>query len=803
MNNSYKYTIIDRLCIAFIDFILSQNGQLRITMRNTRKIFVNYLKQLFPIGEEVSEAFDQKRKLIMLYIISMVGIAALVPFGIAAYAQSNRILGLFNHTVALILAINLYYVIKSGKIKIPSIIGVSIAGALFVYLFTTGGINNTGHLWYYTFPLFSAFLLGFRGGAIATGILFVISVVFIVINPHNSPFFITYEKEFIIRFFSVFLVVFAYAYAFEKLRENANRKLISKNTELEQAVAILKEKENDLKKAHETLEAKVQNRTADLSRINAELQSSHKRFTTVLDSISANIYVANMDTDQILFMNKHMQDEFGGNFVGQKCFIALKNLDERCSFCPNPILVDADGTPTTGFIWENFNEITQRWYFNKDRAISWVDGRLARLQVSIDVTQRKVAEEALHQANEELEKRVAERTTELAKKNQLLQIEIEEHEKTERELRQSQERFRQAVENSPNPIFTVDAEGRIRSWNKSCEIAFRYPQDVISRPFTFLFGDGENQALADSLLGAVFQGRKLADVELCYKCEDGERRFMVSRVYPVFDQHNGVDHCVFANTDITERKYAEIEIREAMEKAEAANRAKSDFLANMSHELRTPLNHIIGFTELIVDNRFGELNAKQEKYLINVMQSGQHLLSLVNDILDISKVESGKLEMQPAPADLKHIMQNSLIMVKEKALKHGIRLSLDTDGIPKTIMADERKLKQILYNLLANAVKFTPDGGSVNCIAIHSGSNGNIEVSVTDTGIGITAADLKRIFDPFEQVEGSISRRFQGTGLGLSLTKKLVELHGGRIWAESDGVGKGAAFRFTIPLMAN
>jgi len=768
-------------------------------MGNTQKRIINFLTRKFPIGGEISEAFDQKRKLIMLCIIIVVAVAALVPFGIIATCQHNLTLGLFDHLVALILVINLFYIVKTGKIQIPTIIGVSISGALFVYLFMTGGVNNTGHLWYYTFPLFTAFLLGFKGGAIATGVLFTISIAFIIINPQNPQLFTTYENEFVIRFFPSFLVVFAYAYTFEKLRESANSKLISKNTELEQVVVSLKEKENALEQAHATLEAKVQERTADLARINIELQSSHKRFTTVLDSISANIYVANLDTDQILFMNKHMQDEFGGNFVGQKCFIALKNLDERCSFCPNPILVDADGNPTTGFIWENFNEITQKWYLNNDRAISWVDGRLARLQVSIDVTQRKVAEEALHQANEELEKRVAERTTELEKKNQLLQMEIEEHEKTERELRQSQERFRQAVENSPNPIFTVDEEGRIRSWNKSCEIAFRYPQEIIGRPFKFLFGDGENQALADSLLGAVFQGKKLADVELCYKCEDGERRFMVSRVYPVFDQHGGVDHCVFANTDVTERKYAEIESKQAKEKAESANRAKSDFLANMSHELRTPLNHIIGFTELIVDNRFGELNAKQEKYLTNVMQSGQHLLSLVNDILDISKVESGKLELQPAPVDLKNVMNNSLIMVKEKSLKHGIRLSLDTIGIPKIIMADERKLKQILYNLLANAVKFTPDGGSVNCIASHSGSNGDIEVSVTDTGIGITAADLKRIFDPFEQVEGSISRRFQGTGLGLSLTKKLVELHGGRIWAESDGVGKGAAFRFTIP----
>jgi signal transduction histidine kinase len=253
------------------------------------------------------------------------------------------------------------------------------------------------------------------------------------------------------------------------------------------------------------------------------------------------------------------------------------------------------------------------------------------------------------------------------------------------------------------------------------------------------------------------------------------------------------------NREVIVRQQAELGIRRAKEEAETANRAKSEFLANMSHELRTPLNHIIGFTEMVVDKRLGDLNTQQQTYLNNVLQSSWHLLSLVNDILDLSKVEAGKLELELAPVNLKQLLQNSLVMIKEKAAKHGIRLSLETDGIPDSITADERKLKQILYNLLSNAVKFTPDRGSVQCEARLADGNGKIEISVTDTGIGIQPDDLKRIFNPFEQVDGSMSRRFEGTGLGLSLTKKFVELHGGRIWAESDGVGKGAAFRFTIP----
>jgi signal transduction histidine kinase len=257
------------------------------------------------------------------------------------------------------------------------------------------------------------------------------------------------------------------------------------------------------------------------------------------------------------------------------------------------------------------------------------------------------------------------------------------------------------------------------------------------------------------------------------------------------------------------------ELRKAKQVAEMASIAKSDFLANMSHELRTPLNHIIGFTELVVAKHFGELNDTQEEYLTDVLTSSRHLLSLVNDVLDLSKVEAGKLELTISPVDLGHLLQNSLFMVKEKALKHGLRLSTDFNRIPEYIEADERKLKQIVYNLLSNAVKFTPDGGRVELTAhlmpdvsvlpIVPESKGDaswVKISVRDSGIGLEKEDLRRIFNPFEQVESARNRKFQGTGLGLALVSNLVALHGGQVWAESEGENKGTVVSFAIPANA-
>lgn len=241
------------------------------------------------------------------------------------------------------------------------------------------------------------------------------------------------------------------------------------------------------------------------------------------------------------------------------------------------------------------------------------------------------------------------------------------------------------------------------------------------------------------------------------------------------------------------------------EQAKTASRSKSEFLANMSHELRTPLNHIIGFTEIVVDRNFGPLNAQQEEFLGDVLSSGRHLLALINEILDLSKVEAGKMELESSMVYLRPLMENSLSMIREKAMKHRIKLTTEIPEASGAFLADERKLKQILYNLLSNALKFTPDGGSirVGVAPEKDASAPGLRFTVADTGVGINAPDLERIFLPFEQADSSASRKFQGTGLGLALTRKFVELHGGTIWAESEGEGKGSRFHFILPLQRN
>ncbi|MEX2114719.1 MAG: ATP-binding protein [Pirellulales bacterium] len=248
--------------------------------------------------------------------------------------------------------------------------------------------------------------------------------------------------------------------------------------------------------------------------------------------------------------------------------------------------------------------------------------------------------------------------------------------------------------------------------------------------------------------------------------------------------------------EVVERRRVQQELEQAKNAAEAANRAKSEFLANMSHELRTPLNSVIGFSDVLVEQAFGPLNENQAQYVTDILDSGQHLLSLVNDILDLAKIEAGSLEINFGPVDVGRLVERSLQMFRERAIRSGVRLAAQTDPRADHFEADERRLKQLLYNLLSNAIKFTNEGGEVR-VEVELRAEG-LELKVVDTGVGVPAHLQEKIFESFYQADSTLSKNAQGTGLGLAVARQIAELHGGTIHVHSE-LGEGSTFIVRLP----
>jgi len=366
-----------------------------------------------------------------------------------------------------------------------------------------------------------------------------------------------------------------------------------------------------------------------------------------------------------------------------------------------------------------------------------------------------------------------------------------------KEIEGQLQKLSRAVEQNPASIVITSRDGTIEYVN---------PRFVEMTGYTLDEAVGQNPRILKTgvhdddfyenlwktiLAGDLWQG------DFCNRKKNGETYWEHALIAPVRGAQGEITHFVAIKEDITESRRAAEELRAAKEAAEAANRAKSDFLANMSHELRTPLNSVIGFSGVLKKEFYGKLNEKQSEYVRYIEESGKHLLGLINDILDLSKVEAGKMKLEAAPVALKDVIQASVTMLTERALKNGVQLSVEIGPeVEETIEADERKMKQILFNLLSNAVKFTPEGGSVTLAA--SKEDDAVRICVSDTGIGIKVEDMSKLFSEFTQLESTYTKKYEGTGLGLALTKKLVELHGGRIWVESEE-GKGSRFFFTLP----
>jgi PAS domain S-box-containing protein len=394
----------------------------------------------------------------------------------------------------------------------------------------------------------------------------------------------------------------------------------------------------------------------------------------------------------------------------------------------------------------------------------------------------------------------------------------EERTRLDQRLRDQHFYTRSLIESNIDALMTTDPRGIITDVNKQTEALTGCTRDeLIGAPFKSHFTDS---ARAEAGINRALNEGRFTNYELTARSRDGRLTVVSFNATTFHDRDRRLQGVFVAARDVTELKRFEQTLQQNVE-LEGASRMKSEFLANMSHELRTPLNAIIGFSEVLKDGLLGELPEQQRAFVTSIFSSGRHLLSLINDILDLSKVEAGKMTLDLEPVQVSSLFVNGLSIIREKAATRHIRLGMEAPDALGAIQADARKVKQIVYNLLSNAVKFTLEGGRVTLRAarVPRAAVGHLpgswasrsfpladnefaeflEISVGDDGIGLSPEGLEQLFKPFSQIDGGLARKFEGTGLGLTMVKALAELHGGTV-AVASAVGEGSCFTVWLPV---
>lgn len=490
---------------------------------------------------------------------------------------------------------------------------------------------------------------------------------------------------------------------------------------------------------------------------------SKELIQNVLNSMNDAISVIDINNFKIIDVNSVFLDTYGLNkedVIGKPCYEITHNRTEPCAPPDDtcPLLETKSSGEHSIFEHVHYIKDGKKQYVEVSASpIKDENGKVVNVvHVARDITKRKRAEEA---------------------------------------LKESEERYRTIIEYSNNMIWTMDREGRFLFINEFAEERSGYKlEDWRGRRFT-QFIDKKDLPRIMEILRKTLEGEpQQYEVNIAHK--NGSNIILAVNSAPIYSNGKIVGTVSFGR-DITEQKKME-ELYIENERLTAADKAKNEFLAIMSHELRSPLHSIIGFSDILKRGMVGELNGEQKHYVSNVLTSSKHLLALINDLLDLSQIESGKMGIDIEKIYLHDFIIEILAPVKEKAAKSNIIIKIDLDSQLEFIEADRLRFKQILFNLLDNAVKFRKnDGGNVTIKIIKT--DNMAQFSVSDTGIGIKEENMKKLFNKFTQSDSGLSRKYGGTGLGLAITKQLVELHGGKIWAQSQ-FGEGSIFTFTLPL---
>ncbi|MCX7842749.1 MAG: PAS domain S-box protein [Clostridia bacterium] len=507
-----------------------------------------------------------------------------------------------------------------------------------------------------------------------------------------------------------------------------------------------------------------------LSRAKAEneIKDSNFRLINILNSMQALVFVTKLDTYEILFMNEHGVKEFGP-VQGKRCWeVVQKEKDKPCDFC---ILKSMDCKNVKGsgvYSWENKNSVTGKWYACWDQIIEWIDGTPAHLQIAFDITEKKKAEE---------------------------------------ERDKSREAYMLAIKGSRDGLWDWDLRSNEVFFSPRWKEIIGYKDDEFPcefKAFIKQLHKEDRQRVTDFIEDYLGGRTSQFDLEFRMQHKDGHYVWILAKG-EAFRDENGIPYRMAgSHTDISERKRYEQELLCAKEEAEAANSVKTRFLANMSHELRTPMNGIFGMLQLI---EMTELNEEQKEIVDTMKASGTRMMAIVDNLINLSNIEAGSISLNEAPFKLREIVANAFGHIEAQALRKNISIksSISAD-LPDAFLGDGAKISLILEQLLDNAVKFTQQGFVEISVKKeeylqYNASQTRITFSVRDTGIGILKSEQEKLFNAFDQLDNTYTKKFQGAGLGLAIAKKLTEALGGEISIQSE-YGKGSTFMLNLWLKA-